>query len=131
MSRLVDDGRLAQWRALDALDVLGRLGCYAKRDVSFRPVAAAGTTRYHVNANGRDWELLLTGPKFWDTRANKGGGGAIDLAMHLFALDFKRSVRMLRTVLSEDPAIASTHSACDCSEMNILNISAGLDNGAA
>jgi hypothetical protein len=100
MSKLVDDSTLEQWRSLDALFVLAALGCYAKRDVSFHPLKDRNTVRYHVNANGRDWELLLTGPKFWDTRAEKGGGGAIDLTMHLFKVDFKHALRMASAVLS-------------------------------
>ncbi|MBZ3343388.1 hypothetical protein IPR00_22095, partial [Xanthomonas perforans] len=38
-------------------------------------------------------ELLATGPKWYDTRAEKGGGGAIDLAMHLLRLDFVSAVK--------------------------------------
>jgi hypothetical protein len=105
--RLVGDPMLKQWRELDALYVIGRLGCYAKQDPSFIPIKAKRTTRYHVAANGHDWELLITGSKFWDIRAGKGGGGAIDLAMHLFDLDFKRAKRMLRTALRGTPEESS------------------------
>lgn len=104
MPKLVNDLTLEQWRTLDVLDVLEKLGCYAKRDVSFVPIKAKNTLRYHVNANGAEWELLVTGPKFWDTRREKGGGGAVDLTMHLFKLDFKNAVQLLRSVLSSTPA---------------------------
>ncbi|CAK0502789.1 Uncharacterised protein [Burkholderia pseudomallei] len=100
MAKLVDDRTLEQWRALDALLVLKQLGCYAKLDPTFHPISAQNTARYHVHANGRDWELLITGPKFWNTRANKGGGGAVDLVMHIFAVDFKRAVAILRASLA-------------------------------
>jgi len=99
MPRLFDERILIEWRELDALYVIDRLGGYAKRDSSFSPIKAHGTDRYHVSANGCDWELLITGPKFWDTRAAKGGGGAIDLAMHLFGLDFRRALHLLNTAL--------------------------------
>jgi hypothetical protein len=33
--------------------------------------------------------------KFFDTRAEKGGGGAIDLAMHLFRIDLKAATGLL------------------------------------
>lgn len=100
MPKLVDDSTLEQWRKLDALQVLEKLECYFKRDDSFHPIKAKDTSRYHVNANGREWEFLITGPKFWDTRRGKGGGGALDLTMHLFDLDFKQAVIMLRRALS-------------------------------
>jgi hypothetical protein len=64
MPKLVDDLTLEQWRRLDVLHVLEKLGCYAKRDVSFIPIKAKDTVRYHVNANGAEWELLVTGPTF-------------------------------------------------------------------
>ncbi len=64
MPKSVDDLLLAQWRLLDALFVIEKLGCYAKRDISFHPLTARTTGRYHVNANGREFELFLSGPKF-------------------------------------------------------------------
>lgn len=46
----------------------------------------------HVTAGGRESELLTLGPKFYDVR-QKRGGGAIDLVMQLYRLDFKRGSR--------------------------------------
>ncbi|CAG9170825.1 hypothetical protein [Cupriavidus pinatubonensis] len=130
MSKLVDDQTLVEWRELDTLYVLKRLGCYAKRDISFHPIKAKGTVRYHVNANAHDWELLIAGPKFWDARANKGGGGAIDLAMHLFNLDFKHAVRMLRAALSEVTAISRGGLPHDGTGRSLTNFT-GLSDGEA
>jgi hypothetical protein len=39
--------------------------------------------------------LSVTGPKFMDWNRNQGGGGAIDLVMHLNHLDFKAAVDWL------------------------------------
>lgn len=91
---------------MDALHVLEALGGYCKRDISYRPTHARTTVRYHVNVNGRDWEFLLTGAKFWDTRTQSGGGGAVDLVMHVFSSDFTHAVKRLRAVLGSVP---STH----------------------
>ncbi|WP_343627160.1 hypothetical protein [Roseateles puraquae] len=96
MGKSVDNSILDEWRNLDALLVLKRLGCYSKQDLSFEPVKATGTQRYHVNANGVDYELLVKGPRFFDTRAQRGGGGAVDLVMHLYGIDFKSAVKRLR-----------------------------------
>lgn len=52
--------------------------------------------RWHATAAGRGFELLLCGPKFFDTRARTGGGGAVDLAMHLWATNFRGAVSLLR-----------------------------------
>jgi hypothetical protein len=50
----------------------------------------------HVGAGGADWEILVDGARFYDTRAGKGGGGAVDLVMHLWRVPFKQAVKMLR-----------------------------------
>ena len=49
----------------------------------------------HVAVGGQVFELLVIGAKFFDTRADKGGGGAIDLAMHLLRLGFVAAVKRL------------------------------------
>ena len=42
-----------------------------------------------------DFEILTTGVKWYDTRACAGGGGAIDLAMHVLGLSFVDAVKRL------------------------------------
>ncbi|KVE22170.1 hypothetical protein WI93_22000 [Burkholderia vietnamiensis] len=92
----VDNSELQRLRGLHALAVLHLLATHVKFDRGFQPRVARSTQRVHVNAAGADWELLVDGPKFYDTRTCKGGGGAIDLVMHLWRVPFKRAVSMLR-----------------------------------
>ncbi|TXI72349.1 MAG: hypothetical protein E6Q42_14475 [Dechloromonas sp.] len=92
----VNKTELEQLRGIDAAAILPRLVDYAKADPSFVPISGEPTTRWHVTAQGRNFELLLTGPKFYDTRQKRGGGGAIDLVMHLYQIDFKKAVDRLR-----------------------------------
>jgi hypothetical protein len=91
----VDKSSLERWRSLDAVLVLRVFAEHAKQDLTFVPVKSSATTRWHAIAAGHNVELLLTGPKFWNTRDNVGGGGAIDLVMHLTGVDFKAATRML------------------------------------
>lgn len=91
----MDKSVLARWRQLDAVGVLAALCEHAKEDPSFRPRASLGTSRWHVRVNGAEFEILCTGPRYFDTRAQLGGGGAVDLAMHLLELDFKQAVAVL------------------------------------
>lgn len=67
----------------------------AKPDPSFRPRLDVMTTRWHVTGEGGQFEILLTGARFWDSRDRKGGGGAVDLVMHLDGAPFKTAVRKL------------------------------------
>lgn len=68
----VDLEKLSRWRAMDAKLVLKAFSDHAKLDVTFVPLKDKSTSRWHVNAKGREFELLLTGSKFFDTRAEKG-----------------------------------------------------------
>lgn len=88
---------LERWRAMDARVVLNAIADHSKQDRTFDPRTSHDTTRWHANIAGRDVELLCTGPKFFDTRARRGGGGAIDLLMHLYGIDFKAAVARLRS----------------------------------
>ena len=94
--RRVDQAQLQRWRELDAAEVLLSLAEYAKRDSTFIPVRNQMTSRWHATVEGRNFEMLCTGPKFWDTRAEKGGGGAVDLVMHLSNVDFRTATGILR-----------------------------------
>lgn len=87
---------LRRWRGTSAADALLKLANCAKQDRDFAPIKDPGTTRWHANVKGREYELLLTGAKFFDTRIQCGGGGAVDLAMHLLQVDFCGAVDVLR-----------------------------------
>lgn len=88
---------LEQLRVMPVTDVLDVLGLYWKRDPDFVPVKDKTTVRLNVALGGGGCELLVTGPKWYDTRAEKGGGGAVDLAMHLLRLDFVSAVKRLKS----------------------------------
>lgn len=95
MPRASED-ELVRWRALDSSTVLQQLADHAKRDVTFNPLKDTHTTRWHASVGPAEFELLLTGSKFFDTRAGAGGGGGIDLAMHLLRVNFQAAARALR-----------------------------------
>lgn len=88
---------LTRFRSVSAVNALIALASCAKRDISFVPTKAKGTERWHATVGSAHFELLLQGPKFFDTRARIGGGGAIDLAIHLHGLQFKEAIALLRT----------------------------------
>ena len=93
----VDNLELTRWRSLSADIALSTLADHVKQDRTFSPKASGASTRWHVHAGGMDFEILCTGPKFFDTRTSVGGGGAVDLAMYLLNIDFKQAARLLRS----------------------------------
>lgn len=80
---------------LDAAQVLLVVADYAKPDPTYHPTKDANSSRWHVSAGGAEFELVLTREKFWDTRAQVGGGGAVDLVMHLTGLSFLGAAKKL------------------------------------
>lgn len=93
--RPVDNSDLERWRWLDAMGVLRALSVHVQIDRDYRPRQSSSTVRVHASTSGSDYELLLTGAKWYDSRAQKGGGGAIDLVMHLFNVGFRQACRRL------------------------------------
>jgi hypothetical protein len=75
--------------------VLAHLAIELKPDATFVPVKDGRSRRWHAHTVRGDFEILTTGPKWYDTRARKGGGGAIDLAMHVLGLSFVDAVKLL------------------------------------
>lgn len=95
----VDQQELERLRGIDVSEALPKLADHVKGDPTFEPIKDKANARWHVTAGGREFELLTLGPKFYDTRQKRGGGGAIDLVMHLYRLDFKQAVARLRAAL--------------------------------
>lgn len=75
--------------------MLSHLAIELKADPTFTPTKCADSRRWHAHTTQGDFEILTTGPKWYDTRARKGGGGAIDLTMHLLGLSFVDAVKYL------------------------------------
>lgn len=82
-------------RMLPLEEALGRLSLYITKDRDFRPVKDRSTERWFVSVGHGVFELLVTGVRWFDAQATRGGGGAIDLAMHLMGIDFVNAVKKL------------------------------------
>lgn len=98
--RSFDDATLAQVREMPLSQVLDKLQTggqiFWRRDLDFVPDKDKRTVRLFLSSpGGFAWEVLVTGLKWFDTRAGKGGGGGIDLVMHLLQIDFVKAVKLL------------------------------------
>jgi hypothetical protein len=80
---------------MPADDALALLVIHVKADPAYLPVKAGHSRRWHVCSARGEFEILTTGPKWYDMRARHGGGGAIDLAMHVLGLSFVDAVKHL------------------------------------
>jgi len=93
--RSFDDAFLEELRAVPILDALSQLGLYWKFDPNFQPIKNVNTKRIYVSVGSRVVEVLLTDQKWYNPKLGVGGGGCIDLTMHLLHLDFVQAVKAL------------------------------------
>ncbi len=96
MRRRLDRATLARLRAMPSEEALALLSIYLKVDRDYRPIKNHTTRRWHAHTERGHFEILTTGCKWYDTRARKGGGGAIDLVMHVEGVPFVDAVTYLR-----------------------------------
>lgn len=58
---------LERLRSVSCLEAFGRLDGHFKRDVTFVPTKDPHTERWHCATAQGDYELLVNGPKWYDT----------------------------------------------------------------
>ena len=93
--RFFDEATLTRLRAMLASDALVLLSVHVKADPTYVPVKTDRSQRWHVLTTYGEFEILTTGCQWYDTRQRHGGGGAIDLAMHIHGLSFVDAVKQL------------------------------------
>jgi hypothetical protein len=86
---------LTRLREMPVDDALALLAIHVKADPTYVPVKVDHSRRWHVCTARGEFEILTTGTKWYDMRARQGGGGAIDLAMHVLGLSFVDAVKYL------------------------------------
>ena len=95
MNRSFNPAILMRLRQMASEDVLTLLAEHLKADPTYVPAKDGCSRRWHVRTSRGEFELLTTGVKWWDTRSKKGGGGSIDLTMHVRGLPFVDAVKLL------------------------------------
>ncbi|MBI5277793.1 MAG: hypothetical protein HY854_15180 [Burkholderiales bacterium] len=86
---------LTRLREMPAGEALALLAIDVKADPTYLPLKTDHSRRWHVHTTRGEFEILTTGPKWYDMRTHQGGGGAIDLAMHVLGLSFVDAVKHL------------------------------------
>jgi hypothetical protein len=86
---------LKPFREMASEAALVLLSIDIKADPTYVPAKDPNSRRWHARTSYGEFEILTTGPKWYDTRSKKGGGGAIDLAMHVLGLSFVDAVKLL------------------------------------
>ena len=90
-----DEAALERLRSVSCTTVFACADGYFKQDVTFVPTKDPHTQRWHCTTSAGSFELLVNGPRWYNTRTKRGGGGAIDLVMELNKFGFVAGVKAL------------------------------------
>ena len=100
MARSFSSRLLEQVRAVPLGPALQSLGYHVAIDRDFTPAKDARSERWIISGTGGvSSELVVTGIKWFDVRCARGGGGVVDLVMHLESLSFVAAVKRLQGAL--------------------------------
>jgi len=86
---------LTRLREMPSEAAVALFAIHCKAHPTYQPIKDPRSRRWHLRTDGGEFELLTTGTKWYDPRAGKGGGGAIDLAMHVMNVSFVDAVKLL------------------------------------
>lgn len=95
MRRAFASSTLMRLRTMSSEDALVALAMHCKADPTYVPIKDTKSRRWYACTSCGEFEILTTGAKWYDTRAKAGGGGAIDLAMHILHVPFVDAVKLL------------------------------------
>jgi len=97
--RRVSDAENARLRSLPLCYVLDALELYWKKDTTYAPRGNKSSVRIHLTVANAVREIIITGPKFYDTHdARFAGGCAIDLVEKVMSCDYLHAVALLRPI---------------------------------
>ena len=92
-----------QVRRLKLITVLNALCTYCSQDKTYEPKKNPESKVFVIEVNGMRYNnLLITGDRWYDLEAKKGGGGAIDLTMYLRKISFVQAVKLLSSLEKEE-----------------------------
>ena len=102
MARRVPKDEEDRLRNLPLLSVLDALGLYWKKDPTYAPRGNKSKIRIHLTIESSVREIIITGPKFYDTNDAKFSGGcAIDLVEKVKKCDYLPAIAVLRSIYKE------------------------------
>lgn len=89
-------------RKIKLLTVVEEFSDFYTQDKTFKPQRNMDGKVFVVEIDGKRFSnLLITGEKWFDQDKKVGGGGAIDLLMHLKSITFVQAVKLLGTLIEE------------------------------
>ena len=98
------DEELKRLREMPLLKALDALELHYQHDPDYKPRKSQESMRVIVSVKDLVYTLQLTGMRWYDMHSKDGGGGAIDLTMHLMQCDFFHAAKLLQKSLLQREA---------------------------
>lgn len=96
-----DKDLIARFRMMSVEQTALTLGLYCKQDKEYRSTTHKHSSCFHISKDSEVFEIITTELKWYSTHRGCGGGGGIDLAMHLFGECFKAALLRLSAGLEK------------------------------
>ena len=93
------DEELKRLREVPLLKALDALELHYQHDPGYKPRKSQESMRVIVSVNDLVYTLQITGMRLYDMYSKEGGGGAIDLTMHLMQCEFLEAAKLLQKSL--------------------------------
>ena len=98
------DEELKRLREVPLLKALDALELHYQHDPDYKPRKSQESIRVIVSVKDLVYTLQITGMRWYDMHSKDGGGGAIDLTMHLMQCDFFQAAKLLQKSLVQREA---------------------------
>lgn len=98
------DEELKRLREVPLLKALDALELHYQHDPDYKPRKFQESMRVIVSVKDLVYTLQITGMRWYDMHSKAGGGGAIDLTMHLMQCDFFQAAKLLQKSLLQREA---------------------------
>jgi len=94
---------LTRLREMPAGDALPLVAIDVKADSTYLPIKTGRSRRWHVRSARGQFEILTTGPKWYDTRGRVGAAAVQSIwRIHILGLSFADAVRHLTAAVGQN-----------------------------
>lgn len=92
----IDPQQLEALRNLSVTELALVLGLPCSRDITYQSQRHAHSVCYRIMVSAKIYQIISTGSKWFSALQGVGGGGAIDLTMHLYGEPYQAALQRLR-----------------------------------
>lgn len=94
-TKAFDEELITRFRVMTVEQTARVLGLYCKQDKDYESSHYRNSKCFHISKDGEVFEIIVSQLKWYSTHRRFGGGGGIDLTIHLYGESFKAALTRL------------------------------------